>query len=108
MYGARAQDIAAANGLRSAKRLARGHRADHPHRHRAGAPARRARAEATAVSNVSRTAPRATDARVRVNYQHPVAATPWSAIATRYKTTVRQLLAWNKGLRASRLPPGTC
>lgn len=104
MYGARAQDIASANGLLSAKRLARGTELIIPIPP-PSAPARSARAEVNAVSNVSRTAPRATNARVRVNYRIQSGDT-LARIATRYKTTVRQLLAWNKGLRPSRLSAG--
>jgi len=101
LYGARASDIASANGLVSAKRLAKGTELIIP----VPPPAVAARADVRATTTVSRPAVRSASARVRMNYRVRSGDT-LARIADRYDTTVGQLMAWNKGLRPTRLAAG--
>ena len=54
---------------------------------------------------MSRPASRAANTRVRMNYRVRSGDT-LARIADRYDTTVGQLMAWNKGLRPTRLAAG--
>jgi membrane-bound lytic murein transglycosylase D len=106
MYGSRPQDIAAANGLATSKRLARGTELIIP----VPPPAASAKAASTtpvktATTTVNPTASRASSQRVRVNYRVKSGDT-LTRIAARFNTTVRSLLSWNKGVRASRIEAG--
>jgi membrane-bound lytic murein transglycosylase D len=104
-YGSRPQDIAAANGLASAKRLARGTELIIP----VPPPAEPIKASARGVvqtaTNVTPGASRPASSRVRVNYRIQSGDT-LTRIAARFKTTVRDLLSWNKGLRPTRMAAG--
>jgi membrane-bound lytic murein transglycosylase D len=101
LYGARPQDIAAANGLASVKSLARGTEliipVPPPASARVSAPATTATATASA--------PRASTGRVRVSYTIRAGDT-LTRIAARFQTTVRDILAWNKGLHPAQLAAG--
>jgi len=104
MYGARVSDIASANGLVSFKRLAKGTELIIP----VPPPAIAARASRTDVrtgTTVSRPAARTASARVRMSYRVRSGDT-LVRIADRYDTTVGELMAWNKGLRPTRLAAG--
>jgi membrane-bound lytic murein transglycosylase D len=103
MYGSRPQDIAAANGLASSKRLARGTELIIPVPPPAAAikPA----APVKTATTVSPAAPRAASERVRVNYRVKSGDT-LTRIAARFNTTVRNIMSWNKGVRPSRLAAG--
>ncbi|HET8645904.1 MAG TPA: transglycosylase SLT domain-containing protein, partial [Vicinamibacteria bacterium] len=106
LYGARPQDIASANSLGSQKRLARGTELIIPiPPPTAGAAPAAAAATRTATTNVNRSAPRPANSRVRVSYRIKAGDT-LTRIAARFKTTVGDILTWNKGLRASRLATG--
>ena len=105
-YGATARDVAEANGLASAKRLARGTELIIPVPPRAEAESSGVAlaSNVTSGSQGSHARP-AGNNRVRIAYRIKAGDT-LHRIATRYKTTVRDLLAWNKGVRASRLAAG--
>lgn len=108
VYGASARDIADANGLGAPKRLASGAELIIPVPPPAAqaAQGQPAASGVRAASNVTHTPSRdAGSSRVRVSYRIKVGDT-LTRIAARYKTTVRDLLSWNKGLRPSRLPAG--
>ncbi len=105
LYGSRAQDIAAANGLVVAKKLARGTELIIPVPPPAAGAASAAPAGVKTASNVTASAPRASTSRVRVNYKIKDGDT-LTRIAARYKTTVRAILTWNKGLRPRQLAAG--
>ena len=103
MYGARASDIASANGLGSGKRLARGTELIIPVSARAAATVRTA--SASPESGRSRPTPADLPARkARVSYMVKEGDT-LTSIASRFRTTVRQIMAWNK-LRGTRLSAG--
>jgi membrane-bound lytic murein transglycosylase D len=104
-YGSRPQDIAAANGLATAKRLARGTELIIPVPPPTASAKSAAAGPVKTATNVSPAAPRATSARVRVNYRVRSGDT-LTRIAARFKTTVGSLLSWNKGVRPSRLSAG--
>jgi membrane-bound lytic murein transglycosylase D len=105
LYGSKPQDIAAANGLASYKKLARGTELIIP----VPPPTPAARAVATTpvktATNVNASAARPSNSRVRVSYRIQSGDT-LTRIAARFKTTVRDILAWNKGLRPQRLAAG--
>jgi len=105
LYGSKPQDIAAANGLLAAKKLAKGTELIIPVPPPAAAVAAARPAGVKTASNVSARAPRASTHRVRVNYKIQAGDT-LTRIAARYRTTVRNLMSWNKGLRPSRLAAG--
>lgn len=103
-YGSRPQDIAQANGLRSAKRLAKGAELIIPINPRgpvAGGPPRPMAADAAVEGPDADLSSRP----VRISYRVKAGDT-LSAIASRYKTTVRHLKSWNKGLHGTRIAEG--
>jgi membrane-bound lytic murein transglycosylase D len=102
-YGSRPQDIAAANGLSTSKRLARGTELIIPVPPPTAAA--RTRGAVRTASAMSPTAPRASAGRVRVDHRVQSGDT-LTRIAARYKTTVRDIMAWNKGLRPKQLAAG--
>ena len=104
IYGSRAQDIAAANGLSLKKRLARGTELIIPVPPRAAARPTPAGSVRTATS-VGPAAPRVASDRVRVNYRVKSGDT-LTRIAARFGTTVVNIMNWNKGVRPSRLAAG--
>jgi LysM repeat protein len=57
------------------------------------------------ATNVNASAARPSNSRVRVSYRIQSGDT-LTRIAARFKTTVRDILAWNKGLRPQRLAAG--
>lgn len=104
-YGTRVQDVAAANNLASPKRLARGTELIIP-----VPPPARGATPPSAGARVARTtagspAARAGNGRVRVSYRIKAGDT-LHRIALRYRTTVRDLLSWNKGVRPTQLAAG--
>jgi membrane-bound lytic murein transglycosylase D len=102
MYGARAADIAAANSLGSAKRLARGTELIIPVSPRAAQTVRTASVSGTESAQAT---PADLPARkTRVSYRIKAGDT-LASIAARFRTTVRDLMAWNK-LRGTRLHAG--
>jgi membrane-bound lytic murein transglycosylase D len=105
MYGSKPQDIAAANGLGS-KTLARGTELIIPVPPRAAVKTASAMKTAAATTTTTTPgAPRATNARVRVAYTVKTGDT-LTRIAARYRTTVRDILSWNKGVRPTQLAAG--
>lgn len=105
IYGARVADIASANGLASFKRLAKGTELIIPVPPPAVPAARASRADVRTGTTVSRPATRTASARVRMSYRVRSGDT-LVRIADRYDTTVSQLMAWNRGLRPTRLAAG--
>lgn len=105
MYGARTQDIAAANSL-GGKRLARGAEliipVPPPAARADAAPSRRGKTTTT----VTRTASRASDGRVKVAYRIKSGDT-LHRIAARFKTSVSDIMAWNKGVHPRHLAAGS-
>jgi membrane-bound lytic murein transglycosylase D len=99
-YGTRAQDVAAANNLTSPRRLARGTELIIPVPPPAGVAGAGSRAPRTTAS-----AYRAPASRVRLSYRVKAGDT-LHRIALRYRTTVRDLLSWNKGVRPTQLATG--
>jgi membrane-bound lytic murein transglycosylase D len=103
LYGARAADIASANGLGSGRRLPRGTQLIIPVSARAAASVRTA-----AVSpEMGRSRPTPADlpaGKTRTSYIVKVGDT-LASIASRYRITVGQLMAWNR-LRGTRLSAG--
>src|SRR5262245_58905871 len=104
-YGSRAQDIASANGLTMSKRLARGTELIIPVPPPAAAAKGQRAGTVQTATNVSPGAPRPSSSRVRVNYRIQSGDT-LTGIAARFKTTVRDILSWNKGLRPKQLAAG--
>ena len=103
LYGARATDIASANGLGSGKRLARGTELIIPVSARAAATVRTA--AVSPATGHSRPTPADLPAPpTRLSYTVQEGDT-LTSIASRFRTTVRQLMAWNK-LRGTRLSAG--
>ena len=105
MYGARAQDIAAANGLSSPKRLARGTELIIP----VPPPATQAEepsARRPRTTTVTRTASRPADGRVKVTYRIKSGDT-LHRIAARFHTSVHDILSWNKGVHPRQLAAGS-
>jgi membrane-bound lytic murein transglycosylase D len=103
LYGAKVADIASANGLGSGKRLARGTELIIPVSPRAAASVRTA--SVSPDSGRSRPTPADLPARkTQVSYTVKAGDT-LTSIASRYRITVRQLMAWNK-LRGTRLSAG--
>jgi LysM repeat protein len=102
MYGAKAADIASANGLGSGKRLARGTELIIPVSARGAATVRTA-----SVSPDTRSRPTSADLSERkasLSYTVKEGDT-LTSIASRFRTTVRQIMAWNK-LRGTHLSAG--
>jgi membrane-bound lytic murein transglycosylase D len=100
IYGAKVADVAAANNLGSGKRLARGAELIIP-------VARTASVGRPAVPRATRTANRSEltgGEPVRISYRIKAGDT-LTGIASRYGTTIRELMAWNK-LRGTRLAAG--
>jgi membrane-bound lytic murein transglycosylase D len=103
LYGARAADIASANGLGDGKRLARGTELIIPVSARAAASVRTV--SVSPEAGRSRPTPADLPARKsRVSYTVKAGDT-LTSIASRYRITVRQLMSWNK-LRGTRLSAG--
>ena len=103
LYGAKAADIASANGLGSGKSLARGTELIIPVSARAASAVRQA--SVSADTRPSQPTPADLPARkARVSYTVKAGDT-LTSIASRYRITVRQLMAWNK-LRGTRLSEG--
>jgi membrane-bound lytic murein transglycosylase D len=105
-YGARTQDVADANGLSLAKRLAVGTELIIPIDAKAMAPTsspavRRASQESAATYT---DLPAETSGRVRIRYQIKPGDT-LGAIAWQYGTTIENLKSWN-GLRGARIAAG--
>jgi membrane-bound lytic murein transglycosylase D len=96
-YGTRAEDIAQANNIRSARRLARGTELIIP------VPARARAATRDAPAARAASATRGGDA-VRITHRVRAGDT-LSSIAERYGTTVAEIKAWNR-LRGTRIAAG--
>jgi membrane-bound lytic murein transglycosylase D len=104
VYGTRAQDVAAANNLGSPKQLARGTELIIP----VPPPGGGAHPAPSTVRAARTTAGRAASAapsRVRVSYKVKAGDT-LHRIAARYRTTVRDLLSWNRGVQPTQLATG--
>jgi membrane-bound lytic murein transglycosylase D len=103
MYGAKAADIASANGLGSGKRLARGTELIIPVSTRAASTVRTA-AVAPDTARARTTTADLSERKASLSYTVQQGDT-LTSIASRFRTTVRQLMAWNK-LRGTRLSAG--
>ncbi len=103
IYGAKVSDIASANAIEAskAKRLARGTELIIPIPRASVPPPRRSSPAATEVADLSTSG---TPARTRIEYRVKPGDT-LTAIAARYRATVRQLMSWNN-LSGSQLAAG--
>jgi membrane-bound lytic murein transglycosylase D len=99
MYGAKVADVASANDLGSGKRLAKGTELIIP-------VARTAAVKPPATTRAPQTASASEIPAPPVRIEHLVkSGDTLATIASRYGTTIRQLMAWNK-LRGTRLAAG--
>jgi membrane-bound lytic murein transglycosylase D len=99
-YGTPARAIADANGIRSLKRLPRGMELIIPISPRTVLTAAGPASE-TAASPSKRTASLSTAVRYRVRPGDTL-----SSIASKYRTTVQDLKAWNRGIRGTSIAAG--